>query len=130
MTENTHTPRAEKTKYASRGGEIWNEHEDRELSPAEIINALNQREKLHAALTDMRSGWRYIRDTHGDLHGVGWDRCESSATEALGDCEQCGGIGLIGGWSGGPEGGYEDEPCPTCLERAAALTLATAKGQP
>lgn len=40
-------------------------------------------DKLRAALEDMRSGWRYIRCTHGDLPGVGWDRCEASATAAL-----------------------------------------------
>jgi len=39
--------------------------------------------ELVAALTDMRAGWRYIRDVHGDLPGVGWDRCEQSATAAL-----------------------------------------------
>ena len=38
---------------------------------------------LRLALTDMRSGWRYIRRTAGDLYGVGWDRCEKSATTAL-----------------------------------------------
>jgi hypothetical protein len=38
---------------------------------------------LREALKDMRSGWRYIRDSHGDLYGVGWDRCEQSATAAL-----------------------------------------------
>lgn len=35
------------------------------------------------ALADMRAGWRYIRAIHGDLYGVGWDRCEASATAAL-----------------------------------------------
>jgi hypothetical protein len=51
---------------------------------AETIRQLQARiDKLVAALTDMRSGWRYIRESHGDLYGVGWDRCEESATAAL-----------------------------------------------
>lgn len=40
---------------------------------------------LRDALRDMRAGWRYIRQHHGDLPGVGWDRCEHSATKALGE---------------------------------------------
>lgn len=40
-------------------------------------------ERLTGALYDMRSGWRYIRTHHGELDGVGWWRCEKSATEAL-----------------------------------------------
>jgi hypothetical protein len=39
--------------------------------------------ELAEALLDMRGGWRYIREMHGDLYGVGWDRCEESATAAL-----------------------------------------------
>lgn len=35
------------------------------------------------ALDDMLSGWKYIRESHGDLYGVGWDRAESKAVEAL-----------------------------------------------
>ena len=38
---------------------------------------------LLAALADMRSGWQYIREQHGDLYGVGWDRCEQSADAAI-----------------------------------------------
>lgn len=38
---------------------------------------------LAAALTDMLAGWRYIREHHGDLYGVGWDRCEKAAVAAL-----------------------------------------------
>jgi hypothetical protein len=40
-------------------------------------------EMLEAALRDMLSGWRYIRETHGDLYGVGWDRAEGKASAAL-----------------------------------------------
>lgn len=38
---------------------------------------------LYAALADMLVGWRYIRETHGDLYGVGWDRAEDAALAAL-----------------------------------------------
>lgn len=39
--------------------------------------------RLEGALKDMLAGWRYIRETHGDLYGVGWDRAEKAATNAL-----------------------------------------------
>jgi hypothetical protein len=39
--------------------------------------------RLRAALSDMLSGWRYIRTHHGDLSGVGWGRCEDAASAAL-----------------------------------------------
>lgn len=35
------------------------------------------------ALADMQAGWRYIRAFHGDLAGVGWDRCEDNATKSI-----------------------------------------------
>lgn len=38
---------------------------------------------LYAALEDMLSGWIYIREQHGDLSGVGWDRAQVAATAAL-----------------------------------------------
>ena len=40
-------------------------------------------EALVAAAKDMRSGWEYIRDTHGDLYGVGWDRAQDAIDAAL-----------------------------------------------
>tara|TARA_R110000772_G_scaffold4094_2_gene14447 strand:- start:3222 stop:3428 length:207 start_codon:yes stop_codon:yes gene_type:complete len=40
-------------------------------------------EAMEDALSDMLSGWRYIRQVHGDLSGVGWDRAEDKAREAL-----------------------------------------------
>lgn len=46
-------------------------------------NLLAQRDALREALTDMLSGWRYIRQNHGDLYGVGWDRAEDKARAAL-----------------------------------------------
>lgn len=38
---------------------------------------------LYAALTDMMAGWAYIREQHGDLSGVGWERCQQAASDAL-----------------------------------------------
>lgn len=37
---------------------------------------------LEAAI-DALSGWRYIRETHGDLYGVGWDRVDEKLKAAL-----------------------------------------------
>lgn len=39
--------------------------------------------ELVEALRDMLSGWRYIRESHGDLYGVGWDRAQNKAEAAL-----------------------------------------------
>lgn len=41
------------------------------------------------ALRDARSGMRCIRQTHGDLYGIGFDRVEKRSTEALRDLESC-----------------------------------------
>jgi hypothetical protein len=35
------------------------------------------------ALTDMLNGWKYIRHSHGDLYGVGWDRAQQRVEAAL-----------------------------------------------
>ena len=35
------------------------------------------------ALEDMNCGWKYIRESHGDLYGVGWDRAQEKADEAI-----------------------------------------------
>jgi len=40
-------------------------------------------ERLEMALQDMLSGWKYIRETHGDLYGVGWNRAQANAETAL-----------------------------------------------
>lgn len=40
-------------------------------------------EKLVEALRDMNNGWKYIREFHGDLYGVGWDRAGGKADAAL-----------------------------------------------
>ena len=38
---------------------------------------------LLEALQDMLSGWKYIREQHGDLYGVGWDRAQDKAQAAI-----------------------------------------------
>lgn len=40
-------------------------------------------EQAREALKDMLSGWKYIRETHGDLYGVGWDRAQDKVERAL-----------------------------------------------
>lgn len=39
---------------------------------------------LRCALEDLLSGWRYIRESYGDLYGVGWNRAQRKAEQALG----------------------------------------------
>jgi hypothetical protein len=46
-----------------------------------------QRDEAREALRDMLSGWRYIRQVHGDLYGVGWDRSQTKAEKALEDAK-------------------------------------------
>lgn len=48
-----------------------------------IVRACNSHDQLVEALRDILSGWRYIRESHGDLYGVGWDRAQSKAEAAL-----------------------------------------------
>lgn len=40
-------------------------------------------DELREALRDMLSGWIYIRQMHGDLYGVGWDRAQGKAEAAM-----------------------------------------------
>lgn len=35
------------------------------------------------SLKDFASGWAYIRDSHGDLYGVGWDRAQEKGRKAI-----------------------------------------------
>lgn len=42
-----------------------------------------QARQLEDALLDARSGMRYIKETHGNLYGVGFDRVEEKAATAL-----------------------------------------------
>ena len=39
--------------------------------------------ELLEALQDMLNGWIYIRQSHGDLYGVGWDRAQEKAEKAI-----------------------------------------------
>jgi hypothetical protein len=43
--------------------------------------------ELLDALKDMHGGWKYIRETHGDLYGVGWDRAQKKAEAAIAKAE-------------------------------------------
>ena len=43
----------------------------------------NENAALRDALRDMLSGWKYIRNTHGDLYGVGWNRAQQKAEAAI-----------------------------------------------
>lgn len=56
---------------------------ERDNLRAELQRAEAEGAVMREALTDMLSGWRYIRATHGDLYGVGWDRAEENAVTAL-----------------------------------------------
>lgn len=38
---------------------------------------------LYEALCNMLSGWRYIREVHGNLYGVGWNSAQDAAEAAL-----------------------------------------------
>lgn len=50
---------------------------------AKIDALTKQRDELLAALEDMNNGWKYIRSTHGDLYGVGWNRAQNKADAAI-----------------------------------------------
>lgn len=43
--------------------------------------------ELLDAATDALAGWRYIRQHHGDLYGVGWDRVERLLQAAIAKAE-------------------------------------------
>lgn len=55
------------------------------LELSQVTQATTAKElAMRAALADMLAGWRYIRQSHGDLYGVGWDRAQEKAEQALG----------------------------------------------
>jgi|SRR6185312_8733360 len=54
------------------------------LADARLIAAAPE---LLDALRDMLAGWNYIRQHHGDLYGVGWDRCADAARTAIAKAE-------------------------------------------
>ena len=45
--------------------------------PAELTD------EVRDALMDALSGWKYIRHSHGDLYGVGWDRVQDKLEAIL-----------------------------------------------
>ena len=42
---------------------------------------------LLAAARDALAGWRYLRENHGDLYGVGWGRVEDALRAAIAKAE-------------------------------------------
>jgi len=40
-------------------------------------------EEILDALQDALNGWKYIRECHGDLYGVGWDRVQDKIEAIL-----------------------------------------------
>lgn len=48
-----------------------------------LVNHADVLAELVRAAEDMLSGWRYLRETHGYLPGVGWNRTEDKVSEAL-----------------------------------------------
>ena len=101
MSENENQPAAKTSELnALLGAPVeatdpyWMLHELwRRLPPCEALRVVGaamqelgakdaQIEALKDALSDCASGLRYIRQGHGDLYGVGWDR-------ALGKADAC-----------------------------------------
>jgi hypothetical protein len=53
------------------------------IADHEVTRLKIEKAELLEALEDMLSGWRYIRQQHGDLYGVGWDRAQDKAESAI-----------------------------------------------
>ena len=74
-----------------KGGNIFNG--GRPKAVGEAIRRWNTRvtsaieAELRNALWDMLQGWTYVRKQHGDLYGVGWDRCQQAAEAAIANHE-------------------------------------------
>lgn len=64
-------------RLIAEAGTVFHETQ---CTPRQLVERVKE---LEEALRDMHSGWRYIRMSHGDLYGVGWDRCEEKASAAL-----------------------------------------------
>jgi hypothetical protein len=59
-----------------------------EESPAQDLSnhlrdAADEIERLRNAAIDALAGWKYIREHHGDLYGVGWDRVQTALEASL-----------------------------------------------
>lgn len=63
---------------AARAREAAQAVQEDELARLKEVNEL-----LARAVEDLLNGWKYIRSTHGDLYGVGWDRAQDKADAAL-----------------------------------------------
>lgn len=64
-----------------RLAEIWLRGDiEKEEANARLIAAAPE---MVEALKDILSGWKYIRQVHGDLYGVGWDRAQEKAESAI-----------------------------------------------
>ena len=70
-------------RYSASGDVCFCGSEDRKPCNCERGVTLARVEALEDALSDMLAGWQYIRNVHGDLYGVGWDRAENKARKAL-----------------------------------------------
>jgi hypothetical protein len=72
-------------QFGEKNDGPWNDGGEEELlmpgeDDADLVAAAPE---LLEALEDLLGGWRYIRQVHGDLYGVGWDRAESKAESAI-----------------------------------------------
>jgi hypothetical protein len=74
------TPRKE---IAWMGNSSSLEPGENHANAAELVHRWNSYPAIREALEDMLSGWKYIREVHGDLYGVGWDRAQEKAKAAL-----------------------------------------------
>jgi hypothetical protein len=68
------------TEYLSLIEELDDLYRFRAAAPPDHTALLRQ---ALDALDDMYNGWRYLRESHGDLYGVGWDRAENKASAAI-----------------------------------------------
>lgn len=76
-----HTPHGAIHVYDKRGTQVaYVVGRKGQEANARLISAAPE---LLAALQDMLSGWKYIRESHGDLYGVGWDRAQDNAEDAI-----------------------------------------------
>ncbi len=52
-------------------------------SAQEVAEAISEIKTLRNAAIDALAGWKYIREHHGDLYGVGWERVQTGLEAAL-----------------------------------------------
>lgn len=77
------TPRTDSATITNLG-KILERKENASYVPVEFARTLERSNaELLEALEDMLSGWKYIRDNHGDLYGVGWERAQGKAESAI-----------------------------------------------